>query len=70
MALYNRGIKNKVIGLTLRSDNGSQFIAHEFEKLCIKEEEVWEASRLKDLDKLEPIRKPTQEELEKFWRND
>lgn len=42
MALYNRGIKNKVNGLTLRSDNGSQFIAHEFEKLCITENIIHE----------------------------
>jgi putative transposase len=36
-ALYNRKIKGHVNGLTLRTDNGSQFIAHKFEKLCLKE---------------------------------
>lgn len=42
MALYNRGIKNSAVGLTIRTDNGSQFIAHEFEKLNIKENLVHE----------------------------
>ena len=37
MALYNRKIKGCVNGLTLRTDNGSQFIAHKFEELCLKE---------------------------------
>lgn len=41
-ALYARGIKNHVQGLTLRTDNGSQFIAHEFEKLCLKENVIHE----------------------------
>jgi putative transposase len=41
-ALYNRNIKNYTNGLTLRTDNGSQFIAHKFEKLCIKEKIVHE----------------------------
>lgn len=42
MALYNRRIKNNVVGLTLRTDNGSQFIAHKFEKLCINENIIHE----------------------------
>ncbi len=41
-ALYNRGIKDAVDGLTVRTDNGSQFIAHDFEKLCIKEKTIHE----------------------------
>lgn len=41
-ALYNRGLKDKATALTLRTDNGSQFIAHEFEKLCMKEKVVHE----------------------------
>lgn len=41
-ALFNRGIKNNSKGLTVRTDNGSQFIAFEFEKLCLKEEIVHE----------------------------
>ena len=36
-ALYRRNIKENSEGLTLRTDNGSQFIAYDFEKLCIKE---------------------------------
>ena len=42
MALYNRKIKNGVNGLTLRTDNGSQFISHKFEELCIKENIIHE----------------------------
>lgn len=41
-ALFNRGIKNNSKGLTIRTDNGSQFIAFEFEKLCLKEDVVHE----------------------------
>ena len=41
-ALYKRKLKDKVEGLTLRTDNGSQFIAYEFEKMCIKEKIVHE----------------------------
>ncbi len=41
-ALYNRDIKNSVTGLTMRTDNGSQFIAHKFEKMCIKENLIHE----------------------------
>lgn len=37
MAFYNRGLKDHKEGLTLRTDNGSQFVAHTFEKFCIKE---------------------------------
>ena len=36
-ALYSRKIKAKSEGLIIRTDNGSQFIAHDFEKLCISE---------------------------------
>lgn len=36
-ALYNRGIKGKTSELIIRTDNGSQFIASKFEKLCIQE---------------------------------
>ncbi|OBR90607.1 IS2 transposase TnpB [Clostridium ragsdalei P11] len=36
-ALYSRKIKGKSKNLTIRTDNGSQFIAHDFEKLCINE---------------------------------
>uniref|UniRef100_UPI003BAA8358 IS3 family transposase n=1 Tax=Clostridium tertium TaxID=1559 RepID=UPI003BAA8358 len=42
MALYNRKIKNCVNWLTLRTDNGSQFISHKFEELCIKENIIHE----------------------------
>nr|WP_291568635.1 IS3 family transposase [Clostridium sp. UBA2485] len=42
IALYNRSIKDAVDGLTVRTDNGSQFIAHDFEKLCIKEKVIHE----------------------------
>lgn len=35
--LYKRKLKDSVNGLTIRTDNGSQFIAYEFEKICIKE---------------------------------
>lgn len=42
MALYNRQLKNNTDGLTLRTDNGSQFIAHKFEKLCISEKIIHE----------------------------
>lgn len=41
-ALYYRGIKECVVGLTIRIDNGSQFIAKKFEKTCIKENVVHE----------------------------
>lgn len=41
-ALYRRKLKDSAEGLTLRTDNGSQFIAYEFEKLCIKEKIVHE----------------------------
>lgn len=41
-ALYNRKLKDNSKGLTVRTDNGSQFIAHAFEKLCIKENIVHE----------------------------
>jgi len=41
-ALYSRNIKDSSEGLTLRTDNGSQFIAYNFEKLCIKEKIVHE----------------------------
>ena len=36
-ALYNRNIKSNAEGLTIRTDNGSQFIAYSFEKLCLSE---------------------------------
>lgn len=36
-ALYSRKIKGKSEDLIVRTDNGSQFIAHDFEKLCISE---------------------------------
>lgn len=36
-ALYSRKIKGKSENLIIRTDNGSQFIAHDFEKLCINE---------------------------------
>lgn len=36
-ALYNRGIKCTTNELTLRTDNGSQFISYSFEKLCLDE---------------------------------
>ncbi|WP_454052549.1 IS3 family transposase [Clostridium sp. Marseille-Q7071] len=36
-ALYNRGIKGKTSELIVRTDNGSQFIASKFEKLCVQE---------------------------------
>lgn len=42
MALYNRGLKNHSEELALRTDNGSQFIAHTFEKFCIKEKIIHE----------------------------
>lgn len=41
-ALYHRGIKDTSEGLTLRTDNGSQFIAYAFEKLCIQEKIIHE----------------------------
>lgn len=41
-ALYNRGIKGKALELTVRTDNGSQFIASKFEKLCIQENIIHE----------------------------
>lgn len=41
-ALYNRGIKGKTLELTVRTDNGSQFVASKFEKLCIKENVIHE----------------------------
>ncbi|URZ00537.1 integrase catalytic domain-containing protein [Clostridium felsineum] len=41
-ALYMRIIKDKSKFLTLRTDNSSQFISHEFEKLCIREKIVHE----------------------------
>ena len=34
-ALFNRSIKSDEDSLTIRTDNGSQFIAYEFEKLCL-----------------------------------
>ena len=36
-ALYNRSIKGLSDELTVRTDNGSQFIAYKFEKLCTTE---------------------------------
>lgn len=36
-ALYSRKIKGESEELTVRTDNGSQFIAYDFEKLCISE---------------------------------
>lgn len=36
-ALYSRKVKGKSENLTIRTDNGSQFIAQDFEKLCINE---------------------------------
>ncbi|MGL4731135.1 MAG: IS3 family transposase [Clostridium sp.] len=36
-ALFNRELKDKSSKLTIRTDNGSQFIASKFEKLCVKE---------------------------------
>ena len=33
--LCSRGIKQDENNLTIRTDNGSQFIAYEFEKLCL-----------------------------------
>ncbi|MDD3223418.1 MAG: IS3 family transposase [Clostridium sp.] len=36
-ALYSRKVKGKSENLIIRTDNGSQFIAHDFEKLCINE---------------------------------
>ena len=36
-ALFNRGIKSNSEGLIIRTDNGSQFIAYDFEKLCLAE---------------------------------
>lgn len=41
-ALYNRGIKGKTSELTIRTDNGSQFIASKFEKLCVQENVIHE----------------------------
>ncbi len=41
-ALYRRKLKDSVNGLTIRTDNGSQFIAYEFEKVCIKEKIIHE----------------------------
>lgn len=41
-SLYNRGIKGTCAGLTLRTDNGSQFVAYDFEKLCIQEDIIHE----------------------------
>lgn len=41
-ALFNRGIKGNSCGLTIRTDNGSQFIAYDFEKLCLSEDIVHE----------------------------
>lgn len=41
-ALFNRGIKSKSEGLTIRTDNGAQFIAYDFEKLCLDEKIVHE----------------------------
>lgn len=37
MALYSRKIKGKSENLIVRTDNGAQFIAYDFEKLCISE---------------------------------
>jgi putative transposase len=36
-ALYSRKIKGKSENLIVRTDNGAQFIAYDFEKLCISE---------------------------------
>lgn len=36
-ALYSRGIKGHSDNLIVRTDNGSQFVAHDFERLCIAE---------------------------------
>lgn len=41
-ALYKRGLKDNTDGLIIRTDNGSQFTAYEFEKLCIKEKVIHE----------------------------
>ena len=41
-ALYNRKIKDNTDGLLVRTDNGSQFIAYDFEKLCLKENIIHE----------------------------
>lgn len=37
MALYSRKIKGNSENLIVRTDNGAQFIAYDFEKLCISE---------------------------------
>lgn len=36
-ALYSRKIKGKSENLIVRTDNGAQFVAYDFEKLCISE---------------------------------
>lgn len=41
-ALFNRNIKSNCEGLTIRTDNGSQFIAYDFEKFCLKEHIIHE----------------------------
>lgn len=40
--LYLRKLKGSSEDLTVRTDNGSQFIAHKFEELCIKEHIIHE----------------------------
>lgn len=41
-ALYNRNLKGTVTNLTVRTDNGSQFIAQDFEKCCLSENIIHE----------------------------
>lgn len=41
-ALFNRGIKSDKDNLTIRTDNGLQFIAYEFEKLCLEKNIIHE----------------------------
>lgn len=41
-ALFNRNIKSNCEGLTIRTDNGPQFIAYDFEKFCLKEHIIHE----------------------------
>lgn len=41
-ALFNLSIKSNSEGLTIRTDNGSQFIAYDFERLCLDEKIIHE----------------------------
>lgn len=41
-ALYKRKLKEASEGLIVRTDNGSQFIAHDFEKMCVTEKIIHE----------------------------